>query len=196
MLHLLARRKFHWVEKTSKVFVEVIAPDRTLTRALMLASACFCYRQPQSSNKHIVNRHPGRYLAVRAAACGSRTAFKEPMGSSRSKPSQPKVPPAQPRASSPRQPPPVADSSSVFATAPNEQYAGGQPGLARVAAVAQHCTSSTAIHRAQSAPKPTNRLRLWQTDGRRVASKVPAVDDTGVIPGFLRTKQAVIGAWS
>ena len=157
-----------------------MAPDRTLTRAPMLASACFCH-----SNKPNVNRHPGRYLAVRAAAGGSRTACKEPMGSSRSKPSHP-----------PRQPPPVADSSSVFATAPNEQYAGGQPGLARVAAVAQHCTSSTAIHRAQSAPKPTNRLRLWQTDGRREASKVPAVDDTGVIPGFLRTKQAVIGAWS
>ena len=69
-----------------------------------------------------------------------------------------------------RQPPPVADSSSVFATAPNEQYAGGQPGLARVAAVAQHCTSSssTAIHRAQSAPKPTRRLRLWQTGAERL----------------------------
>jgi hypothetical protein len=172
-----------------------MAPDRTLTRAPMLASACFCYRQPQSSNKPIVNRHPGRHLAVQAAAGGSRSncaACKEPMGSSRSKPS----PPAQPRAPSPRQPPPVADSSSVFATAPNEQYAGRQPGLARVAAVAQHCTSSTAIHRAQAAPKPTNRLRLWQTDGRREASKVPAVDDTGVIPGFLRTQQAVIGAWS
>jgi hypothetical protein len=44
LLHLSARRKFHWVEKTSKVFVEVMAPDRTLTRAPMLASACFCHR--------------------------------------------------------------------------------------------------------------------------------------------------------